>query len=162
MFQTVESLICRTSKSKFYSVRALKCYLNEKNLIHGRVTATISKFSPQIFETYFRLYGRLTARENYTAGSSIFCKLYLRVFDFLSFILQGPQFCKNYTLGLSKIGLFLYFRVRGKAQHSDPPSLFIGSPPRALLLTFKLNGVSQPILLEYTMVQGFHQAVFRT
>ena len=96
----------RTSKIKFYSVRALKCYLNEKNLIHGRVTATISKFSPQIFETYFRLYGRLTARENYTAGSSIFCKLYLRVFDFLSFILQGPQFCKTYTLGLSKIGLF--------------------------------------------------------
>ena len=42
----------RTSKIKFYSVRALKCYLNEKNLIHGRVTATIKKFSPQIFETY--------------------------------------------------------------------------------------------------------------
>ena len=42
----------RTSKIKFYSVRSLKCYLNEKNLIHGRVTATISKFSPQIFETY--------------------------------------------------------------------------------------------------------------
>ena len=96
----------RTSKIKFYSVGALKCYLNEENLIHGRVTATISKFSPQIFETYFRLYLRLTARENYTAGSSIFCKLYLRVFDFLSFILQGPQFCKNYALGLSKIGLF--------------------------------------------------------
>ena len=44
----------RTSKIKFYSVRALKCYLNEKTLTHGRVTATISKFSPQIFETYFR------------------------------------------------------------------------------------------------------------
>ena len=44
----------RTSKIKFYSVRALKCYLNEKNLIHGRVTATISKFSPQIFEMYIR------------------------------------------------------------------------------------------------------------
>ena len=43
----------RTSKIKFYSVRALKCYLSEKNLIHGRVTAMISKFSPQIFETYF-------------------------------------------------------------------------------------------------------------
>ena len=41
-------------KIKFYSVRALKRYLNEKNLIHGRVMATISKFSPQIFETYFR------------------------------------------------------------------------------------------------------------
>ena len=26
-----------------------KCYLNEKNLIHGRVGSTISKFSPHIF-----------------------------------------------------------------------------------------------------------------
>ena len=42
----------RTSKIKFNSIRALKCYLNEKNLIHGRVTATFSKFNPQIFETY--------------------------------------------------------------------------------------------------------------
>ena len=32
----------------------LKCYLNEKDLIHGRVTATITEFNPQIFETYFR------------------------------------------------------------------------------------------------------------
>ena len=29
-------------------------YLNEKNLIHDRIPATISKFSPQIFETYFK------------------------------------------------------------------------------------------------------------
>ena len=77
--------------------------MREKNLIHGRVTATISKFNPQSFEMYFRLYGRVTARENYTPGSSIFRKLYLRVFDFLTFILEGPQFCKNYTLRLSKI-----------------------------------------------------------
>ena len=42
----------RNSKIKFYFVRTLKCYLNEKNLIHGRVTAMISKFSPQIFEMY--------------------------------------------------------------------------------------------------------------
>ena len=34
-------------------VRALKRYLNEKNLIHARVLETTSKFSPQIFETYF-------------------------------------------------------------------------------------------------------------
>ena len=33
----------------------LKCYLNEKNLIHGLVMATILKLSPQIFKTYFRL-----------------------------------------------------------------------------------------------------------
>ena len=26
--------------------------MHEKNLTHGRVTATISKFTPQIFETY--------------------------------------------------------------------------------------------------------------
>ena len=35
----------RTSKIKFYSVKALKCYVNEKNLIHDRVTEMISKFS---------------------------------------------------------------------------------------------------------------------
>ena len=37
-------------------------------------------------------------KDYYTVGSSIFRKLYFRVFDFLTFILQGPQFCKNYTL----------------------------------------------------------------
>ena len=43
----------KLKKIKLYSVRALKRCLNETNLIHGRVMATISKFSPQIFETYF-------------------------------------------------------------------------------------------------------------
>ena len=38
-----------TEPQKFHSVGALKCNLNEKNLIHGRVTTMISKFSPQIF-----------------------------------------------------------------------------------------------------------------
>ena len=38
----------KTLKIKFLSVRALKRYLNEENLIHGRVMAMISKFSPQI------------------------------------------------------------------------------------------------------------------
>ena len=33
------------TKIKLYSVRALKRFLNEKNLIHGRVTVTVSKFS---------------------------------------------------------------------------------------------------------------------
>ena len=46
-------LITKPKKIKICSVRALKRYLNEKNLINGRVMATISKFSPQIFETYF-------------------------------------------------------------------------------------------------------------
>ena len=36
-------------------MRALKHYLNEINLIYGRVMATISKFSPQIFEMYYRI-----------------------------------------------------------------------------------------------------------
>ena len=43
----------KSQKIKLYSVSALKRLLNEKYLIHGRVMATISKFSPQIFETYF-------------------------------------------------------------------------------------------------------------
>ena len=33
-----------------------KRYLNEKNLTHGRVMATISKFSPQFFEGYRYMY----------------------------------------------------------------------------------------------------------
>ena len=43
----------KTQKIKLYSVRTLKRYLKGKNLILGRVMATISKFSPQIFEMYF-------------------------------------------------------------------------------------------------------------
>ena len=35
----------KTPNTTLYSVRALKRYLNEKNLIHGRQPATISKFS---------------------------------------------------------------------------------------------------------------------
>ena len=35
----------KVSKIRFYFVKTLKCYLNEKNLIHGPVTATISKYS---------------------------------------------------------------------------------------------------------------------
>ena len=46
----------KTQKIKLYSVRPLKRYLNEKNLIHGRVMATISKFSPQIYDKYFSSY----------------------------------------------------------------------------------------------------------
>ena len=42
----------KIQKIKLYSVKDLKCYLNEKNLIHVRVMARISKCSPQIFETY--------------------------------------------------------------------------------------------------------------
>ena len=44
----------KTQKIKLYSVRVLKRYLNEKSLTHNPVMARISKFSPQIFETYFR------------------------------------------------------------------------------------------------------------
>ena len=42
--------------------------------------------------------------ENCTIGFSIFRKLHLGVFNFLT--------------------LFLYFMVRGNAQHSEPPALF--------------------------------------
>ena len=55
----------RTSKIKFYSVRALKCCLNEKNLINGRVTSAISKFCQQIFETYLSLLESGSSFENY-------------------------------------------------------------------------------------------------
>ena len=47
----------RTSEIRFYSSRALKCYLNEKNLINGRVTATIPKFN--LFEEIFWYNKRL-------------------------------------------------------------------------------------------------------
>ena len=46
-----EILIRKPKKITSCSVRALKRYLNDKNLTHGRVMSTISKFSPQIFET---------------------------------------------------------------------------------------------------------------
>ena len=44
-----------TSPKNRALLRSLKRYLNEKNVTHRRVMATISKFSPQIFETYFSL-----------------------------------------------------------------------------------------------------------
>ena len=53
------------------SVRALKRYLNEKNLIHGRVMATISKFSPQIFKTQFRCQVFWVVGSKYGNGASI-------------------------------------------------------------------------------------------
>ena len=46
-------LIKSPLKIKLYLIGALKRYLNKKNLINGRIMATILKFSPQIFETYF-------------------------------------------------------------------------------------------------------------
>ena len=51
----------KTQKIKLYSVRALKWYLNEKNLIHGQAMAKISKFSPQSFKMYFRIMGVVIA-----------------------------------------------------------------------------------------------------
>ena len=33
---------------------------------------------------------------------------------------------------------------------------------QSLLPTIKMNGVSKPILIEYKMVHGFNQAVFKT
>ena len=40
----------RILKFKFYSVRSSKCYLSEKNLIHSRVTATISSLVHRFLE----------------------------------------------------------------------------------------------------------------
>ena len=47
------TFLSQKPKNQALLSQSLKRYLNEKNLIHGRVMATISKFSPQIFETYF-------------------------------------------------------------------------------------------------------------
>ena len=52
-FKIKSNFDLETTKLKLHSVRALKQYLNEKNLIHGRETATIWKFSAQNFQTYF-------------------------------------------------------------------------------------------------------------
>ena len=50
-FEIQAILIRKTSKIKFYVMRALKRYLNKKNQMHGRETGTIHKFSTFIFET---------------------------------------------------------------------------------------------------------------
>ena len=46
----------KTQKIKLYSVRVLKRYLIEKNLIEDRVVATISKFSPKILKCTFKVH----------------------------------------------------------------------------------------------------------
>ena len=48
-FKIQSNFDLETTKINLHSVRALKRYLNEKNLIHGRETATIWKFSAQSF-----------------------------------------------------------------------------------------------------------------
>ena len=50
---TFKQILSQNPKIKLCSVRALKRYLNKKNLIQGRVMESIQNFSPQIFETYF-------------------------------------------------------------------------------------------------------------
>ena len=83
-------------------------------MIHGRVTAIILKFSPLIFETYFRLYGTLTTRENYTVGSSIFLQLYLKVFNF-NFYISGASVLQKLYSRVVKNRIFFYFRVGWKS-----------------------------------------------
>ena len=46
----------KTQNIKLYSVRVLKRYLIEKNLIQGQVVATISKFSPKILKCTFKVH----------------------------------------------------------------------------------------------------------
>ena len=60
----------KISKIKLYSARALKHHLNEKNLIHVQVTAPISKFNAQSFETYFNLV-------------RVFCSMYVCLVYFI-------------------------------------------------------------------------------
>ena len=79
---------------------------------------------------YFKLYGRLTARENYTIGSLIFRNL------IFNFYISGASVLQKLYSRVVKTWGFLYFRVRGKAQHSDSLSLFIGSPPLGSALLF--------------------------
>ena len=71
--------------------------------------------------------------KNYTVGSSIFRKLYLRpVFDFLLFYTF-----KNDTQGLSKTGISFYsLGLRVRPNIPTPPSPFIRSvpPPREVVL----------------------------
>ena len=76
----------KTQKIKLYSVRALKCYLNEKNLIHGRVMETISKFSRQIFETYF----------NCSRNSSESTKAFEEMDIFVTFYLYSVGISRKY------------------------------------------------------------------
>ena len=52
-FEIESGFDCKTSNIKLHSVRVLKCYMNDNNLILGQETVTISKFSALIFETYF-------------------------------------------------------------------------------------------------------------
>ena len=71
----------RTSTIKFYSERALKCYPNEKNLIHGEVTATISKFSPQIFETCFKYQNwKIIQYEKDFCLSCLICSMHFHIY----------------------------------------------------------------------------------
>ena len=53
-FKIQSHFVLETTKIKLHSVRALKRYLNEKNLMHGRGTATIWTFSAQSLQTYSR------------------------------------------------------------------------------------------------------------
>ena len=67
------------------------------------------------------------------------------------------QFCekdKSFIVTQSKNGKIRYF---------FPSHMFtFHSLVRLLLQTVKLNGVSQPILIEYKMMHGLIQAVFAT
>ena len=93
----------------------------------------------------------MTARENYTVVSSIFCKLYLKVFDFLTFILQRPQFCKNYTLGLLKNRISFYTLGLGVRPNFLTPLLFLLEVPPGgtVSVTYCAMGTSTAHLNQY-------------
>ena len=89
---------------------------------------------------------------NYTVGSSIFCKLHLRVFDFLTFILQGPQFCKKYTLGLSKIGIVSYTLGLGVRLNILTPVTFYWKSPLGARVRLKTSFDDQPAISSFLEV----------
>ena len=66
---------------------------------------------------------------NYTIGSSIFCMLHPRVFDFLTFIPQGPQFCKKIYSRVVKNRNFFYTLGLGVRPNILTPSHFLLDVP---------------------------------
>ena len=96
--------------------------------------------------------------------NSYFCTLHpillLEIFGNLSqvkFISTVRQFCEKNQLILGNT-----VKTPAKSGYFFPSRLFtFHSLVQLLLPTVKLNGVSQPISIEYKMVHGLNQAMFR-
>ena len=65
----------------------------------------------------------------YTIGSFLYVIIPYGISSFNFFASGGFRFAKIILQGCKLNRIFLYFRVRGKVQHSDPPpSLYCKSP----------------------------------